>query len=415
MRHPLPALDGRFANRHHRPGSDYFLPSTTTIQIDTLRVARLSNTNFVAYGPQLTRLELVAEHHEWRLQPDAVCATLKGCPALQHLSLCMVCDDDDGIVEDAWDPDGAEPVVLPGLTCLVLEDGAAESLVLLSSLKFPPRCDFHWTVIEPFGTLEYSLSDMTSTVSICREAFDTVVSPGHRTAVLVLEVILDFQGRHLETGRDIRQWPEEMRVSLASSEESAMSQFVVQRSSVSGVTLFRDLTASSSSSRRSFGIRSRMLSKEPQEKNQRHHPEHFPHPHARSTVPAHVPRLRTILKDFMSAVHTLDGFTQADTVILPSHAYIPRYDDVWSTMLSHCTLSSLTVGTITNIHELRSLAAYLATHESDSWPHPDLTKVHCPNYIGGRSSEKDFASAMDELMGERRGCTDTVWSAPKLC
>lgn len=393
----------------------------TAIRIDSLRVAQLSNTHFRCYGLRLQRLELLAERDCWRLSPLDIYETLALCPNLEHLTLCMVLQDvPDVTAADAYQANSHIVLDLQKLRCFILEDGTNECLVLLSALAFPGYCDFHWTAIEPFGNLGYYTQDLRDNLTVCAVAFNDKTSGASTPSVLVIETVLDFEGEHVEPQFETWEWPEEIRVTFASDEDSAMAQFVTRHPTINSVD-YRDFSVVQGSPRRSFGVRSKMLSKKPQDRNQRHRPKHYAHAAALNRTPADMPRLHGVISQFMAVARTLRGFSEARSVIVPPHAYKPQEYNGWRLHLMYCPLmTKLTIGSVDNAEEPRTLAGYLARRQGRDWPHALLADVHCPRYEGPRGrwqhppTRDEFEGLMDFCSGDRRGCVDITWHAPLL-
>lgn len=387
-----------------------------SIGIDTLLVAQLSNTHFRCYGANLRRLELLAERDSWRLLPEDIYDTLSRCPKLEHLTLCTVCTYmEDLTLANAYDAGATTTVHLSNLRCFILEDTTTESLHLLSYIGFvSKKCDFHWTIVEPFGRLGYYVETLSDSLVRCLDAFGDKTFPSFTPSALLIEILLDFEGQHLRSDdRIVYEWPEEMRLTFSKSVSSSMAQYVTRHPSLPG-PMYRDLSHAPGSPRRSFGVRSGMLSKYPEEKNQRQRPMQYAHQWAKRSKPVDVPDLAEVISTFMALVPRLNGFRAATAIIVPSHAYIPRLPKAWCTLLKNCDIRTLEVGTVSFDRELLSLCEYLATLPLAS-PHPELSAVHCPNYTGdGSLSEKQFGSLMEKKMGVRGACVDTKWYAPLL-
>lgn len=382
-----------------------------------LHSARLTNTNFICHGPALTRMELLLEEQAWRLGPNEILDLLTKCPAIEYVSFTTICIFPEELALDlAWCPDHSRVVVLEHLTTFILEDITAASLRLLSAIIIPPTADFHWTIIEPFGKLDYYEDDLASRLNFCTAVFNQKVGTASDLSVLMLEILPDFGGAHLRSKRDIREWPEEMRITLASCPTTATSQFV-SLPALRGHILYRDLTKTSLSQRRSFAVRSRMLATDPQYLNDRWHPYLLLHPNAKRRTFVDVPEFKKVVDTFMSSVITIDGVLGADTLLIPRHGHIPRLWSDWDVTLRHLAIAHLTIGSRQQEKEVQSLAQYLATRIQSGWPNPCLESVHLPDYVRGQGSQMtqaDLREDMDLRLGGRRGCAEIEWNAPYL-
>ena len=158
-----------------------------------------------------------------------------------------------------------------------------------------------------------------------------------------------------------------------------------------------------------------MLSTLPEERNQRHRPAVFLHPNARDKTPIDVPKLQGLISRFMVQMRLFDGFAEADTGIIPCHAYIPRVRLAWESILRGFRMTALIVESLSDFDQLQTLADYLANGRSGVWPHPHLASIRCPSFIGGGMiSREDFNSHMQVSLGKRKGCAEISWLAPRL-
>lgn len=385
--------------------------------MDNIRSVRLANTHFICYGPALTRLEFLLEDKGWRLGRQELFDLLAKCPALEYVSLTTACGYPDEIALDrAWTPQQSRIVVLERLETFVLEDSTPSSLHLLSGIVIPPSCDFHWTLIEPFGKLDYYEDDLARCLHFCAAVFNEKLAGADPLPVLMLEILPDFGGAHMSRKREIREWPEEIRVTLASCPTAATSQFV-SRPSLRTHSLYRDLTKQPRSQRRSFAVRSRMLATSPQYPDDRWHPFVFLRPNSKKPDWVDVPEFKKVIDTFMSSATILDGVSGADTLLIPRHGYIPRRVTDWEVTLKPLAIEHLTIGSCEQEDEVNSLAEYLATRCPSDWPNPSLQSVYLSDYVkgqGGSQSQVELRRDMDWRLGDRRGCVEIEWTAPYL-
>ncbi|KZV58885.1 hypothetical protein PENSPDRAFT_695705 [Peniophora sp. CONT] len=314
-----------------------------------------------------------------------------------------------GPLDQAWDPDVTHKLLLENLRCFILEDATRECLKLLSPIIFPPECDFHWTVIEPFGTLGYSEGDLDVHLHFLRHIFDFKTEGASIPSVAALEIITDFDGYHHGRTRGLREWPEEMRVTFADSVPSAMSQFVL-RPGLEGPVPYRDLTRDDSQPKRSFAVRSQMLSTQPSYLENRYRP--FDYSNAANPIWIDVPLFDAVMRTFITKMKTLKSFEHVSTLAVPRHAHRPHDHSGWTTFLSNLDITRLLLPGITNTGQLEALADHLATRR----PHPRLASVWLPDIASGEDllSDDEIRDFMDPLLGNRRGCEQIAWSAEKF-
>ncbi|KZV69450.1 hypothetical protein PENSPDRAFT_686425 [Peniophora sp. CONT] len=395
------------------PEDSVFFVTRDTMRIDTLHTARLTNTHFTCFGASLSRLELVAENSSWRNRPEQIFKLLLQCPVLQHLSLVTFCKSDNDIaLDEAWDPDTSVVVALPHLSCFILEDEGRPSLELLSSIKVPSTADFHWVVIEPFGTLNYRVPDLEVHLDFFKSIYRGMTFDSRSVSVAVLEIIPDFDGYHLDRVRQVREWPEELRVTFTSSISSALSQFVLRPGHRRDV-LYRDLTADRDAPRRSFAVRSEMLSTCVSRAPERYRP--FQYLSYSANAKRHwvdVPDFQVVIRSFMSSLKSFDDFQGIDTIVIPRHAYHPQGATSWGNMLNGLDVTSIVLPGVTQTDQLDAFAAHIATGRSQ----PNLNLVYLPNiYSGGELlTQKEIDDYMDFRLVRRTGCSEIRWDADKL-
>ncbi|VDC02242.1 unnamed protein product [Peniophora sp. CBMAI 1063] len=400
-----------------RPAHSSGLVSRDTVCIETLIFVRLSNAHFTCYGSAIRRMDLLLEVERWRMSTTKVLELVSRCPALEHLSLIMVClPSADLPLEVAWEPHKFPVTSLENLECFILEDVTSACLELLSAIVIPPDCDFHWTAIEPMGQLDYDETCLRNRLDFCVDVFNARTAAASALSTLLIEILPDFGGQHLAIKRDIREWPEEMRVTLAASISSAEAQFL-RRPGLNGSELYRDVSRICGESRRSFSVRTQALSRAPRDSADRHHPFQFRHERARKEDWVYVPTFRSVVAGYMSSAKRISGLLQAENVLLPDHAYTPGEVRMWDVLLGDFTTTHLSADGIETTDDLQTFANYLSLPPRDGVrPQERLASVNLNGYTGGGgiNTENELHLYMEEHMGPRLGCPDIIWTASRL-